>query len=304
MGLTALAPGKVNLSLLLGGRRADGRHEVVTLLEAVSLADELSVSPADADEVVCPGVEGSNLVACALARLRARGWNGPPVRVEIEKRVPVAAGMGGGSADAAAMLRLAHSLEPVPGPVVREIAVELGADVPSQLEPGVAIGTGAGDEVRMLPPLAPHGLVIVPPERPLPTAAVYAEADRLGLGRDGDELATAQGRLARGGRPPDELIVNDLEPAAVSLQPEIADVLDTVRAAGADHALVSGSGPTVFGLFWGEDGPARADAAARALAGSARADAAARALERATSATPVPAGFGRPRVRSQSASKR
>ena len=99
MRLEAFAPGKVNLCLFLGPVRADGRHELVTLFESVSLADSISVeaAPGPADEVVCPGVEGPNLVGSALAGLRERGWRAPPVRVAIEKRIPVAGGMGGTS---------------------------------------------------------------------------------------------------------------------------------------------------------------------------------------------------------------
>ena len=108
--LRCLAPGKVNLCLFIGRPRPDGYHPLVSLVQPVSLADELELEPAagDADEVVCPGVDGENLAAVALARFRAAtGWDGPPVRITIAKRVPVAAGMGGGSADAAAALRLA-----------------------------------------------------------------------------------------------------------------------------------------------------------------------------------------------------
>src|SRR5437660_5091326 len=98
-----LAPGKVNLCLFLGGPRPDGRHELVTLFESVTVFDELELevlSQAAEDEVVCRGVEAPNLVAAALRELRARGWSAPAVRIEITKRIPVAAGMGGGSADA------------------------------------------------------------------------------------------------------------------------------------------------------------------------------------------------------------
>ena len=118
MRLRALAPGKVNLALFLGPTRDDGRHELVTLLESLSLADELVLetlesAPAMAqDEVVCPGIEGENLVARALAALRKRGWDAAPVRIDVDKRIPVAAGMGGGSADAAAALRMAVELAP------------------------------------------------------------------------------------------------------------------------------------------------------------------------------------------------
>ncbi len=147
-----LAPAKVNLCLFLGGPRADGRHELVTLFESVSLFDELrlEVLSTGGDEVVCAGVEGPNLAEAALRELRARGWSAPPVRIEIVKRIPVAAGLGGGSADAAAALRLAGALSPLPPGLADELARHLGADVPSQLQPGVTLGTGAGELVEPL----------------------------------------------------------------------------------------------------------------------------------------------------------
>lgn len=256
--LRILAPGKVNLCLFLGPTRDDGRHELVTLFESVSLADELLASVADVDAVTCPGVEGPNLVESALSELRAAGWEGPPLRVEISKRIPVAGGMGGGSADAAAVLRAARELAPVDAAAITAIAAGLGADVPSQIKPGVVLGTGAGEVVEHRPALAPHALLIVPSEHTLSTAEVYREADRLGLGRSSEELerfgaAVAQAAVHRARIAP-ELLVNDLEPAAISLWPPIQRALDDVRSCGADEVLVSGSGPTVVGLFWGEAG--------------------------------------------------
>jgi 4-diphosphocytidyl-2-C-methyl-D-erythritol kinase len=295
MRLRALAPGKVNLSLFLGATLRDGRHELVTLLESLSLADELVLETQESapvmtpDEVVCPGIEGENLVARALAALRRRGWNAAPVRIDVDKRIPVAAGMGGGSADAAAALRMAVELAPGRPEEVMTLAATLGADVPSQVVPGLVLGTGAGDVIEPYGPLASHGVLIVPLPTALSTADVYREADRLGLPRTADELRTAYERcvavLQDGARLPDELIVNDLEPAAVSLCPEITAALDAARAAGADHALVSGSGPTVAGLFWGPDGPDRASAAADALSAK---------YPEAASAVPVSAEFGMP----------
>jgi 4-diphosphocytidyl-2-C-methyl-D-erythritol kinase len=276
MRLTALAPGKVNLSLLLGDIRDDGRHELVTLIESVSLADEVTLSDGERDEVICPGVEGQNIVTRALEGLRTRGWDGPPLRIEITKHVPLAAGMGGGSADAAAVLRLAQQIAPVPDSA--ELAAELGADVPSQLSPGLVLGIGAGDVVEPREPLPEHALVIVPSPHCLATADVYAEADRLGLPRSAEDLARAAETLP---------FVNDLEPAAISLCPSIADALSAVRSAGADHGLVTGSGPTVFGLFWGPDAPGRAEGAAREIPG-------------AKTAVPVGADFGHPRFPAQS----
>ena len=293
MTLRALAPGKVNLCLFLGGVREDGRHELVTLFESVSLADELVLTtlPGGNDEVVAPGVEGPNLVADALAGLRARDWPGPAVRVEIEKRIPVAAGMGGGSADAAAALRMARMVAPVSAEAVAAVAAGLGADVPSQLEPGVALGTGAGERVESLAALAEHAFVIAPLPFQLSTADVYAEADRLGLPRDPDDLRARLDELRAALEPgallPDSLLVNDLEPAAISLCPEISGALDAVRGTGAERALVCGSGPTVAGLFWGEHAGYRAERAAGRLNDR---------FPRATDAIPVEADYALPQV--------
>jgi 4-diphosphocytidyl-2-C-methyl-D-erythritol kinase len=259
-----LAPGKVNLCLFVGPVRGDGRHELVTLIESVSLADELDVDvlPDGPDRVVCDGLEGENIVDRALEALRARGWEGPPVSVRIRKRVPIAAGMGGGSADAAALLRVAARLAPIPGDPL-ELAAELGADVPSQLAPGLWLATGAGERLEPRAPLAQHALVIVPSEHRLATADVYREADRLRLPRSQEALAATLDELGSG------FGVNDLEPAAVSLCPDVGSQLQAVREAGADRALVCGSGPTVAGLWWGEGARATAESIAPALGGVA-----------------------------------
>lgn len=261
------APAKLNLCLYLGGRRAeDGLHELRSLFCPLALSDRIEVSAADgeADEVVCEGVAGPNLVTVALEAMRARGWSGPPLRVEIEKRIPVAAGLGGGSADAAAVLRLAAGeLDDLP-----EIAAALGADVPSQLEPRFALVAGAGEVVEPLPAPGDLGLVMIPDERGLDTGAVYERADALELGRGADELDELIGRLhqaAGAGASPlayADLLVNDLERAAISLRPEIAEALAALDEVGAGRSLVTGSGPTAVGLF--ED-VAAADAAAAAL---------------------------------------
>jgi 4-diphosphocytidyl-2-C-methyl-D-erythritol kinase len=280
--LVTHAPGKVNLCLYVGAPRADGYHPLVSVFQAVTLADELVLEPAavasrapgraggtagdEQDEVVCAGVEGPNLAADALRLYReASGWDGPPVRLTIVKRVPVAAGMGGGSGDAAAALRLAAHAAGRPGdPLIDELAPRLGADVPSQVRPGRALVTGIGEHVQDLPPGPPAALLIVPSRHALSTPAVYREADRLPSVREDlegprREVAAA---LAAGVALP---AVNDLQPAALSLLPEIAVTLQAVEHAGAGAALVSGSGPTVFGTF--ED-PERAVAAAAKLPGA------------------------------------
>lgn len=279
--LSARAPGKVNLSLLVGRPRADGLHPLVSVVQAVSLADELTLRPATGadDEVDCAGVEGPNLAARALALFReATGWDGPAQRLEIVKRVPVAGGMGGGSGDAAAALRLAaHAAGGAPRELLHELAVTLGADVPSQLSPGRVLMHGAGEHVEPLPPAPAFGLVVVPSGHALSTPTVYSTFDEHGGGRTTDELARAAA-AARAGEPPPA--VNDLQDAARALCPEIDAALDGLRDAGAVTALVSGSGPTVFGVF----------------ATPAAATAAAAGLPRAVAAEPVDADFGRVRA--------
>ncbi len=286
----ALAPAKVNLCLFLGETRPDGRHQLLTLFQSLSFADQLelvTLGGSASDRVLCPEVQEENLAYRAIVALRERGWAGPPVMIRIVKRIPIAAGMGGGSADAAAALRLAVAIAPWGAGELDALAATLGADVPSQLIPGLVLGTGAGDLVERCEPLEPHAYVIVPSAERLSTADVYREADRLGLARSAVEIDERHEQvlasLASGGRLADELIVNDLQPAALSLCPSIADALRDVRAAGAEQAIVSGSGPTVAGVFWGRDSRARAQVAARELA---------REHPGVTVATPVAPPFG------------
>ncbi len=268
------APAKVNLCLFLGPLRADGRHELVTVFESISLADELELSVFEDgdDQVVCPSIPGTNLVSDALAALRDEGWAAAPVRIEIHKRIPVAGGLGGGSADAAAALRLAERLEPLREGLALEVARRLGADVPSQLTPGVSLGTGAGEVVKELAPLAPHAFVIVPAAFELSTADVYREADRLELPRGADDLLdrrrAVEAALQAGRRLPGALAMNDLGRAALSLAPEISDALVALRDAGAEQILICGSGPTAAGIYWGEDAVKRAEEAAGRLRGA------------------------------------
>lgn len=264
--LRTLAPGKINVCLFLGPTRPDGRHDLVSVMQSVSLADRVTLEPApgERDEVVNPGIDPeTDLVTRALRALRDEaGWAGPSVRITVDKRIPVAAGMAGGSADAGAALRLAaRAGGGIPRDVLHEIAAALGSDVPAQVRPGRVLATGAGEELRRVPGVAPYAVVVVPDAGGLSTPDVFREADRLGLPRDAASLADRH-RAVLDALPdlPDELCVNELEPAALSLRPDLADRLDALRAAGADVALVSGSGPTTLGLFRDED-------AARAAAG-------------------------------------
>ena len=258
------APAKLNLCLYLGARRDDGLHELLSLFCPLALSDRLEVRERDGegDEVVCKGVAGPNLVGVALESMRARGWRRPPVRVVIEKSIPIAAGLGGGSADAAAVLRLAAAELPD----LWEAAIGLGADVPSQLEPVFSLVSGAGELVDPLPAPGEFAAILIPDDEGLDTAAVYAEADSLGLGRDRAELDQLDAELrlaAAGGGSPlgyPELLVNDLEQAAISLRPGIAEALSALEEVGAPRALVTGSGPTAVGLFESLDAAAAAAA--------------------------------------------
>ncbi len=183
-----------------------------------------------------------------MVAYRARVPHLPPLRVEIAKRIPVAAGLGGGSADAAAVLRAANQIagEPLGDPMLRSIGAGIGSDVPSQIAPGHSLVAGVGEVVEplALPPLA---LVLVPAAEGLATAAVFAELDR--LGRFADALDREPLRELAAGSPADLAagLANDLQPAALSLRPELAETLERLRAAGALGAQLSGSGPTAFG---------------------------------------------------------
>jgi 4-diphosphocytidyl-2-C-methyl-D-erythritol kinase len=250
---------KLNLVLQVGRRRPDGLHSLCSIFASIDLADDVEVQPAAADSVECVGVAGPNLAAAAVAGFRERVGALPPLRVRIDKRIPVAAGLGGGSADAAAVLRACNRItgEPLDADALRDLAARLGADVPSQVEPRHALVQGAGELVEPLelPPLA---AVLVPAGEGLSTAAVYAQFDRLGGGRE--RLEPERLRELAGGALADGL-ENDLQPAALSLRPDLAATLDGLRAAGAKGSLVSGSGPTCFGVF-GDRAGARAAAAA------------------------------------------
>ncbi|MBD0281959.1 MAG: 4-(cytidine 5'-diphospho)-2-C-methyl-D-erythritol kinase [Thermoleophilaceae bacterium] len=260
---------KLNLVLHVGRPRDDGMHPVCSLFASIDLADEVHGrrGTSGGDRVKCPGVTQPNLALAAITAFRERVGGGvPAVDVRIDKRIPVAAGLGGGSADAAAVLRLVNRIAggPLDSGELRELARTLGSDVPSQLEPRHALVQATGELVEPveLPPLA---AVLVPARDGLSTRAVYAELDHMGGGREGLDPAPLR-RLAAA--TPDELaaaLENDLQPAALALRPELEATLVRIRASGALGAAVSGSGPTCFGLF--ADRPA-AERAAASLPGA------------------------------------
>jgi len=276
----ARAPAKINLGLFLGPVRDDGRHQLLTIMQSISLADALTLSAAPdaasgADVVVCEGVEGPNLASAALEAFRAAtGWDAPPQRLVIDKAIPVAAGLAGGSTDAAAALRLASAASGLGDEaLLLALAAGLGADVPAQVRPGRWLATGAGEVLQELPdPNPAFGVLVLPIAQALSTAAVYAEADRRGVGRDLAHLRRLRRELEASvafgqSVPGPELLVNELQDPARALCPTIDEALAHARDAGADAAFVSGSGPTVVGLFLRANVPARLDRALHALSG-------------------------------------
>jgi 4-diphosphocytidyl-2-C-methyl-D-erythritol kinase len=249
------APAKLNLCLYVGPLREDGMHELCSLFAPISLADRLTVeAAAEDDQVVAPAAlgPGPDLSARALAALREAGWSGDPVRIDVEKLIPVAAGLGGGSADAAAVLRLARG--DLPEQALVAIAGRLGADVISQLDPRFCLVGGAGEEVTDLAEPTAFAAVLIPDREGLSTPRVYAEADRLGSTRGLGQLEAVRAELAAaagsGAHPLDyrDLLVNDLAAAALSLRPALAGTLAALERAGAGKAIVTGSGPTAVGI--------------------------------------------------------
>ena len=240
---------KINLALVVGERRADGLHEVATVLQRVDVCDRLSLELAPS--LAVHGFAADTLVRSALVRLAAEAGVEPRWRVRLEKRIPLASGLGGGSADAAAALRLANATLPEPlarGRLV-ELGAEIGADVPFFLEPGPKLAEGGGERLTRLDLPQDFWVVVAIPRgaEKASTAAVYERFDELhgGAGFDErrDDLVEALGRCRR---PRDlaALPANDLAEAAGR-----PPVLDDLRAAGAFRADVSGAGPAVYGLF-------------------------------------------------------
>jgi 4-diphosphocytidyl-2-C-methyl-D-erythritol kinase len=251
---------KVNLILHVGRRRVDGLHPLGSVFASLDLHDEVHVEEGEVDGVECAGIDGPNLVVAAVAAFRRRVPELPPLRVRIDKRIPVAAGLGGGSADAAAVLRAANrfagaSLDLA---ALRELGAELGSDVPSQVDPRHALVSGVGEVVEPIE-LPEFGALLVPQNPGLSTADVYAEFDRIGGGRREVDLAALRSLTREMALLP--VLGNDLQPAALSLRPELSAVLASLRGSGALGALVSGSGPTCFALF--ENRTAAEAAAAR-----------------------------------------
>ena len=255
--VTVRVPGKVNLFLGVGDRRDDGYHELTTVFHAVSLVDEVTVRNADVLSLQTLG-EGAEVVpadernlAWQAAELMAEHvGRAPDVEIVIDKSIPVAGGMAGGSADAAAVLVAMNTLWElgVPRRDLHALAAELGSDVPFALHGGTALGTGRGEELATVLARSTFHWVLAFGAGGLSAAAVYSEIDRLREGGDPPRLDDPEpllGALA-GGDPRElaPLLGNDLQPAALSLNPDLRRTLRAGTDAGALAGIVSGSGPT------------------------------------------------------------
>ncbi|SBS73049.1 4-diphosphocytidyl-2-C-methyl-D-erythritol kinase [uncultured Mycobacterium sp.] len=255
--VTVRVPGKVNLYLEVGDRRADGYHELATVFHAVSLVDEVTVRNADVLSLRVVGEGADDLpadernIAWQAAELMAEHvGRAPDVEITIEKSIPVAGGMAGGSADAAAVLVAMNNLWElgVPRRDLHGLAAQLGSDVPFALHGGTALGTGRGEELATVLARSTFHWVLAFGQGGLSTAAVYKEIDRLREIGDPPRLSDPEpllGALA-GGNPRElaALLGNDLQAAALSLNPGLRRTLRAGAEAGALAGIVSGSGPT------------------------------------------------------------
>ncbi|MFJ9008711.1 4-(cytidine 5'-diphospho)-2-C-methyl-D-erythritol kinase [Streptomyces canus] len=257
MSVTVRVPAKVNVQLAVGAARPDGFHDLANVFLAVGLYDEVTVTPAEELRITCAGpdaaevpLDRTNLAARAAIALAERRGLDPAVHLHIAKDIPVAGGMAGGSADGAGALLACDALwgTGASREELLEICAELGSDVPFSLVGGAALGTGRGEKLRTLEVGGAFSWVFAMAERGLSTPAVFREFDRLTEGLDVPEPVASEDLLdALAGGDPDALaaaVSNDLQPAALSLFPELADTLAAGSAAGALAGLVSGSGPT------------------------------------------------------------
>ncbi|MFD4690481.1 4-(cytidine 5'-diphospho)-2-C-methyl-D-erythritol kinase [Streptomyces sp. NPDC058463] len=255
--VTVRVPAKVNAQLAVGAARPDGFHDLANVFLAVGLYDEVTVTRAEALRVTCSGpdaaqvpLDATNLAARAAIALAERHGIAPDVHIHIAKDIPVAGGMAGGSADGAAALLACDALWST-GSTREEllaICAELGSDVPFSLVGGAALGVGRGEQLTPVEVGGTFHWVFAVADGGLSTPAVYGEFDRLTAGTQvpGPTASAALLDALRAGDPAAlaGALSNDLQAAALSLRPSLADTLAAGTAAGALAALVSGSGPT------------------------------------------------------------
>ncbi len=257
---------KVNLALDVVGRRPDGYHELRTVMQSISLSDEVTVERAERGfelriepENAGIGPREENTVYLAWKVLRNRLGEELPARVTLRKNVPAGAGLGGGSADAAAVLRGLDALFGLglSAEEMRDVGSGIGADVAFCVSGGTALGEGVGEVLSPLPAPPNHRLLVVKPRRGADTAEVYRAYDAGSAGGD------AAGRVLQALRSGDlarlaGALGNDLAPVAKRMVPEVAELEERLLEAGAAGASMTGSGTAVYGLFRDEDAAVRA----------------------------------------------
>lgn len=247
------APAKINLTLDVLGKRADGYHEVETIMQTIALGDTVRLMEAPYVEVESDHPQmpmgRNNLAVRAAELLRQKTGITKGVRIRIDKRIPIAAGLAGGSTDAAAVLRGLNKLWglQLPDISMQEMAARLGSDVAFCLRGGTALGKGRGEQVAVLPSLPQFGVIIVKMPFAVSTKEVY-QRFRLNTGIKPTTEAMIQALQSGERRAIREAMSNMLEQVTLTMHPEIAQVKALLREAGAEAVLMSGSGPTVFAL--------------------------------------------------------
>ena len=250
--LVLRAAAKVNLTLEVLGKRADGYHEIATVMQAVDLSDRITLDVADDLELRSSSgdvpTDSRNLALRAAVALKEAAGAPGGVRIVLDKRIPVAAGLGGGSSDAAAVLIGLNRLWRLRWPHARldELAATLGSDVPFFLRGGAALATGRGEQVKPLRGRS-IALVLVNPKFPASTAEMYGRLTPA-MYSDGDATKRLAGSLGRSSARVAASLYNGMEAAATGVFPQIDQMRAALLAAGALGALMSGSGPTVFGV--------------------------------------------------------
>ncbi|MCI3931216.1 4-(cytidine 5'-diphospho)-2-C-methyl-D-erythritol kinase [Streptomyces sp. AN091965] len=275
MSVTVRVPAKVNAQLAVGPARPDGFHDLANVFLAVGLYDEVTVAPADELRVTCSGpdaaqvpLDRTNLAARAALALAERHGRSADVHIHIAKDIPVAGGMAGGSADGAGALLACDALwgTGASRAELLDICAELGSDVPFSLVGGAALGTGRGERLQELEVGGDFHWVFALADGGLSTPAVYREFDRLTPDAPAPQASAALLEALRTGDATAlaGALSNDLQAAALSLFPALADTLAAGTAAGALAALVSGSGPTTAFLVKDADAAEQVAAALRA----------------------------------------
>jgi 4-diphosphocytidyl-2-C-methyl-D-erythritol kinase len=262
-------PAKVNLQLSVGPRESDGYHQLVTVFQAISIFDDVTVKIGEqgtginltvsGDQIHGVPTDSTNLVVKAIELIADKFELDIDVNVDVKKSIPVAGGMAGGSADAAAAIVAIdelYSLE-MTREEMHSIAAQLGSDVPFLLSGGTAIGQGRGDQLTAALSRGTYHWVLALSSVGLSTPAVYGECDRLRQGLDISDPqisdALMQALLSADPSNVGKLLINDLQPAACSLRPALRLILDVGQEYGALGAIVSGSGPTVAFLVSDEE---------------------------------------------------